>query len=216
MKTTKLLVVVNVVLALLLWARVETRPAAHDGHGHGDQTTLIHASWIHHAPDIPGATGLAEAIVTARVLRVREGTIESQETDPRGRPATMTADVVGFQVTGNDVMRTLRRGERFEVFHLAVPVGDTKVSIEGDPPYEVGEEHLLFLMRGPTVKVGPESVETWIPIGPEGRWQIDRRTQGVQPVSDLEWVEEYRGRPAREVLQEAERAQRESRAGQQE
>lgn len=47
-------------------------------------------------------------------------------------------------------------------------------ALEGDPPYAVGDEVILLLMEGPTVKVKGKSVKTEAPISPAGRFKVKK------------------------------------------
>jgi hypothetical protein len=65
----------------------------------------------------------------------------------------------------------------------------------GDPEYKVGEEYLLFIRKGPKVKVEGESVATSAVVSPEGRWKINR-TKKLEPMSDRAWTKELDGQRA--------------------
>lgn len=75
-------------------------------------------------------------------------------------------------------------------------------AVMGDPEYKAGEEYLMFVREGPTLKVGGQSVATQAAISPEGRWKVDRSGR-LEPMSDKPWAERMRGKPAKELRDQA-------------
>ncbi len=49
------------------------------------------------------------------------------------------------------------------------------VILDDDPLYKTGEQVLLFLRKGPRLKVGNEDVDTMALVAPEGRFSIDEK-----------------------------------------
>lgn len=78
-------------------------------------------------------------------------------------------------------------------------------AVMGDPEYRVGEDYLLFLRKGPDMKVGGRSQATLRAVSPEGRWKVDSRGR-LQPMSDKGWAKQLRGKPAKELKDKAAQA----------
>lgn len=72
------------------------------------------------------------------------------------------------------------------------------LGLEGDPPYEVGEEYVLFLAEGPSLEEerGGRAKPMRI-VSPEGRFRVTK--EGLQPMSGREFAQSLRGKPAREI-----------------
>lgn len=72
------------------------------------------------------------------------------------------------------------------------------VGLVGDPPYEVGDEYVLFLSEGPEVeeergrKVKPMRI-----VSPEGRYKVTR--EGLVPMSEREFAQAQKGKPAEDL-----------------
>ncbi|HEY8581387.1 MAG TPA: hypothetical protein VIL49_00510 [Capillimicrobium sp.] len=105
-----------------------------------------------------------EAIARARVVAVDAGApipSTNPELPEGGRPPIPTQRVTfeTIEAVAGDP------GKRFEIFRTGGRMDDgTILQLEDDPPYRIGEEHLLFLLPGPH--------GMYIPFGPDGRASV--------------------------------------------
>lgn len=138
----------------------------------------VMAVWYHNPRSLAETYDLAEAVVVARVTGIHEAAdivvpaaaLESGEHRvPNQR--------IAFQVT-----RTVK-GEvdrEFELFHT----GNREFVLGGDPPYEVGQRYLLFLMS--------RDDGTYLVVSPEGRYQVKAGGR-LEPASEKEFSVTLRG-----------------------
>jgi hypothetical protein len=121
------------------------------------------AVWAFRPESLRDLSDHSDQIVVARVLEVRQGPDLESPPDPRapdegGIPTQRIAFAVEHTIRGADGSPL----DRFTLFRTGGSrEGDAPLSLEGDPPYHVGEQYLLFLSRGPG--------DTKIPAAPDGR-----------------------------------------------
>jgi hypothetical protein len=74
-----------------------------------------------------------------------------------------------------------------------------------DPAYKVGEEYVLFVRKGPALKVDGQDVLTQAIISPEGRYRV-KADQTLEPMSQREFAKLYRGKGKKELRDNAAKA----------
>ena len=67
-----------------------------------------------------------------------------------------------------------------------------------DPAYKVGEEYVLFVRKGPSLKVEGQDVATQAIISPEGRYRV-KADQTLEPMSAREFAKQFRGKAKKEL-----------------
>ena len=78
------------------------------------------------------------------------------------------------------------------------------IGLEGDPPYKVGEEYVLFLTEGPELeeekggKVKPKVI-----VSPEGRYKVT--AGGLAPMSDRKFAKDLKGKEAKDLTDKVKR-----------
>jgi len=186
--TERILLVLAGVLAVTLGVQVTTRGP---GTVHGP---LLIASWAEAPASLDETAGSAEEVVRARVTRVRPGAdiVVNLPQEPGGEDRIPT-EVVTLRV--EKVYKGPAGGppETVEVFHLGRSNGQEHIAALEDPPYAQGQEYVLFLKRGPDVRVGGSSLPTRRVVSPHGRYRIQRGR--MEPMSQMGWAAQHRGRP---------------------
>lgn len=210
MKITRFLILGNAVFALLLLAQFVIGPSPMLPQA--DVTMM--ASWAEQPPDVESTTELADSVVSARVVKIRESTLEIDIAGEPGGKDSIPVEVITLQVIDDDVKGKKKKGDIIELFHTgrSGENGIVSMTIFGDPAYKVGEEYVLFVVEGPTIKVKGRAVHTQAVISPEGRWKVDKNRK-VQPMSDMDWAKKMRGKPSKELKDWAARAHAAAKAG---
>lgn len=78
-------------------------------------------------------------------------------------------------------------------------------AIMNDPAYKVGEEYVLFVREGPTLKVSGREVKTQGIVSPEGRYRV-KADKTLVPMSDRAFAKQLRGKPAKQLKEQAAKA----------
>ena len=155
---------------------------------------ILIASWFESPASLEETAGSAEEVVRARVTRVRPGAdiVVNLPQEPGGEDRIPT-EVVTLRV--EKVYKGPAGGppETVEVFHLGRSNGQEHIAALEDPPYAQGQEYVLFLKRGPDVRVGGSSLPTRRVVSPHGRYRIQRGR--MEPMSQMGWAAQHRGRP---------------------
>jgi hypothetical protein len=169
-------------------------------------STNLHASWHYKPRSIAETRNTAQAIVEAEVVSVQRGAdivtktpgepgdedrIPTQEVTLKVLKAHKGSAKVGdtiqlFQTGGLQVPQTLGG----EPPKDQVRIQAKKVILEGDPLYQVGEQHLLMLDQGPRGLMKT--------IAPQGRFKIERNGT-VTPAVDDEVTAPLRGKGLAEL-----------------
>jgi hypothetical protein len=207
--TTRFLLLGNVVLGALFVIQL-TVPAMQP-----KTFTALMPSW-HRIPDLESATELSDSVVTANVVKVRKSALRIKAEGLPGNVDVIPGEVITLQVTSDDVKGQKKKGQTLELFHTGTSEnqdGVAQLSIEHDPPYQVGEAYMLFTTTGPNVDVGGQQVGTESIVSPEGRWKIDPRGN-VSPMSDIGWAKQLDKRSVGELRTRAARAHAAAMAGQ--
>jgi hypothetical protein len=164
-------------------------------------TTSLHASWQYKPRSVAEASAKADSIVEAEVVAVQRGA--DIVTKAPGEPGD--EDRIPTQQVTLRVLKTqkgaLKAGETIQLFQtggLTVPttldkeppkdqvrIQAKKVILEGDPPYVVGEQHLLMLDQGPR-----GFLKT---IAPQGRFKIEKNGT-ITPAIDDEVTAPLKGK----------------------
>lgn len=71
-------------------------------------------------------------------------------------------------------------------------------SLDGDPEYKVGEKYLLFVRKGPEVKVNGRSTQTYATISPTTRFRI-RANNRLETVTKNGFAPRFKGRSLRNL-----------------
>lgn len=188
------------------------------------------ASWVNLASSLEDAKKLSEVIVVGRVVRTEAA--DDIVVPARGEPNDV--DRVGAEAVTVVVDRTYKGNAQgaIQLFHTklesegaspvpltrsasppanrATPAPPTetetrRVLLDGDPPYQTGEQYLLFLTRGPVLKQHGVEVPTLAVIAPEGRYLLfalgaDRANPQLRALTKRGFAPEYDGRPASELF----------------
>jgi hypothetical protein len=145
-------------------------------------TTNLHASWQYKPRSMAEASAKAESIVEAEVVAVERGA--DIVTRAPGEPGD--EDRIPTQLITMRVLKThkglQKPGETIQLFQTGglqtpetlpgeppkdqVRIQAKKVILEGDPLYQVGEQHLLMLDQGPRGLLKT--------IAPQGRFKIEK------------------------------------------
>jgi hypothetical protein len=81
------------------------------------------------------------------------------------------------------------------------PNESRNITLDGDPPYEPGSRHFLFLTDGPeNVKVKGQAVKTQRVIAPEGRYSIGANDD-VVPVTERSFASRFAGKKLKDLEQ---------------
>lgn len=185
--TNRVLGATGVVLALALGKQMLPGTA-------GPPREVHVADWSELPESIEEAAGAADDVVRARVTGIRPGAdlVAGAEGEPGGEDRIPTEVITlrvqeGYKTRGQN-----GPPETVEVFHLGRSTGQDHIGAVEDPPYAQGEEYVLFLRRGPAMRVGSASVQTSRVVSPRGRYQI--RGGRVEPAAHGGWAARYRGR----------------------
>jgi hypothetical protein len=170
-------------------------------------TITLHASWAYNPRSVQEAGEKALSVVQAEVVRVERGKdiVTRLPEEPSGE------DRIPTQLVTLKVLKTLKgdlkSGQTVQLFQtggVVLPqvgpdgpkkeeaslLGARQVILEGDPLYEVGEQHLLMLDAGPDGLLKT--------VAPEGRFKIERDGT-LTPTVDNEVTREIKGRPVAEL-----------------
>lgn len=188
------------------------------------------ASWINLASSLDEAKKLSDVIVVGRVVRTESA--DDIVVPARGEPNDV--DRVGAEAVTVTVDQTYKGNPpgSIQLFHTklesgadspvplpasatrpvnrATPAAPTeteprRVLLDGDPPYEAGEQYVLFLTAGPLLKRNGVDVPTLAVIAPEGRYLIspllnDRNNSRLRSMTKRGLAPEYDGRPPSDLL----------------
>jgi hypothetical protein len=169
-------------------------------------TTSLHASWQFKPKSIGEARAKADSVVEAEVVSVQRGA--DIVTKAPGEPGD--EDRIPTQQVTLKVLKTHKGsqkvGDTIQVFQtggLQVPttlasepskdqvrIQAKKVILEGDPLYQVGEQHLLMLDQGPKGQLKT--------VAPQGRFKIERNGT-VTPAVDDEVTAPLKGKGLAEL-----------------
>jgi hypothetical protein len=206
--TTKLLLAGNILFGTLLIIQVTLS-------AHQPQEFVAHMPSWHRIPDLESATELAESVFTANVVKVRNSGLRIKAEGLPGNVDVIPGEVVTLQVTGDDVKGKKKKGQMIKLFRTGLSEaqgGIEQLSIEHDPPYQVGESYMLFTNQGPTVDEGGQPVSTQSIVSPEGRWKIAPSGQ-VTPMSEIAWAKAMDKKSVGELRSRAARAHAAAMAG---
>jgi len=180
---------------------------------HTKGKVVAYASWRNRPARFEDARKQSKAIRLAKVVAVERG--EDLVTSAPGEPNN--EDRIPTQKVTMEVVQAYkakgqrpRQGERFTLFQTggtilppapaspapgASPAPEPTTTavqfiLEGDPPYKVGEQHLLLLEDGPRGMLRT--------IAPEGRYQVDANGTLTATV-DSPAAKEVHGKKLREV-----------------
>lgn len=208
MKITRFLIVGNAVFVLLLLAQIAVRPAPPQG-----GVTMM-ATWAERPPDVESTTELADSVISARVVKIRKSALTVDAPGEPGGKDSIPVEVITLQVTDDDIKGKKKKGDTIELFHTghSGEKGEGHNTLFGDPAYKVGEEYVLFVREGPTLKVDGQAVQTQAIISPEGRWKIDQN-RNAQPISDMDWAKKMWGKPSKALKDRAAKAHAAAKAG---
>jgi len=152
-------------------------------HGNGSEepegAPLVHATWYNNPVTLAETADLATSIVVAKV-----GGIYDAADIVMPIPGTEDEfDRIPNQRVAFEGVRTIQGGRLgdFELFHT----GNESFILAGDPPYEVGETYVLFLM--------PREDGSYLVVSPEGRIRVGDR--GLEPMSEREFALRLRDLP---------------------
>jgi len=142
-----------------------------------EQGPVVHAVWYHHPRTLAELGRLASAVVVAKVTGVHDAAdivvpVKGLENDE---------DRIPTQRIEFEVQKSLRGriDSSFDLFHT----GSETFILDGDPPYELGETYLLFVM--------PREDGTYLVVSPEGRFKVTG--EGLEPMSSESFAEVLRG-----------------------
>lgn len=166
------------------WSPSQVESADSHGTANGDQ--VWRASWAKRPASLKEIKARATAVVEAEVTRIESGPdlVVPDRNEPNGEIRIPTQRV-GFRRL--DTYAGAVESD-FSVFKT----GSSSVSLEGDPPYAVGERYVLFI--APRM----EGDGSYLPAGPDGRLREDDRSQ-VQAVIPGPVADALDGKPKSEV-----------------
>jgi len=153
-------------------------PASRVGEPEPDDTaSRVHALWYHNPRSLRETMNLANSIVVARVVGVHDAAdivvpVAGLENGERRIANQRIALQVERRLKG-------RVAPAIELFHT----GDQDFVLDGDPPYEVGQMYLLFLMS--------REDGSYLVVSPEGRYEVTEG--GLKPASTREFSRLLRG-----------------------
>jgi hypothetical protein len=169
-------------------------------------STNLHASWQYKPRSIAEARNKADSIVEAEVVAVQRGAdIVTRTPGEPGDEDRIPTQEVTLKVLKSH-KGTHKAGDTIQLFQtggLQVPqtlqgeppkdqvrIQAKKVILEGDPLYQVGEQHLLMLDQGPRGLLKT--------IAPQGRFKIERNGT-VTPAVDDEVTMSLKGKGLSEL-----------------
>lgn len=149
------------------------------GEEHGDEdSSRVMAVWYHNPRSLAETYDLASAVIVARVAGIHDAAdIVVEAASIEGGVHRVPNQRIALQVT-----RTLKGevGSEIELFHT----GNREFVLGGDPPYEVGERYLLFLMS--------RDDGAYLVVSPEGRYQVKAGGR-IDPISTKDFSVTLRG-----------------------
>lgn len=151
------------------------------------------ASWAETPANLEETAASAEQVVLGRVSRVRQGDdiVVPVPGEPNGEDR-IPVEIITVQVEKS--YKTGRGGPptSVEVFHTGRSAGRDVVTMMDDPPYQRGEQYVMFLKPGPEVGSEGARVASHRLVSPEGRYRV----QGgrIEPVTDRGFAARLRGR----------------------
>lgn len=160
----------------------------HAGHDGGEPAVegepLVHATWYYRPETLAEALELAEVVVVAQVTGVHDAPdivvpVKALENGEDRIPNQRIAFKVNRIIKG-EIDRT------FDLFHT----GNESFVLAGDPPYEVGQRYVLFLM--------PREDGSYLVVSPEGRYQVTG--EGLIPASEAGFAKNLEGSSVRSLL----------------
>lgn len=165
---------------------------------------------VHEAPGEPGDK--VEIPVEVVTIRLVDDAVKGR----RGKGTTLELFHTGHSDARSPAARAEPRGRPPEKPEDAVEKADAEQSEEtdmavvfsslmNDPGYKAGEEYMLFVREGPTLRVEGRPVKTMGIISPEGRYLV-RDDETVVPMSPRDFAQQLRGKPVRELKQRAAQA----------
>lgn len=187
-------VLVLIILALIASAALlrATEPT-----GTSDRVDLprgrqLDASWDFRPETLDELTYASQLVTSARVIDVTPGpSLTSPEPDEPGGVDTIPTQRIRFE-TQSVLANTSASPapSTFTVFRT----GSSDVSLDGDPPYDVGQSYLMFVApRG-------EGDNTWLPPAPDGRLLLDA-TVRAEPLIDGLVGSQLAGKSLNEISQ---------------
>jgi len=163
------------------------------------------ASWAETPADLEETAASAEQVVLGRVTRVRPG--DDIVVQVAGEPDGV--DRIPVEIITIQVDKSYKAGQRgpattIEVFHTGRSAGRDVVTMMDDPPYQRGEQYVMFLKPGPEVGSGGARVASQRLVSPEGRYRV--RGGRIEPVTDRGFAPRMRGRSLTDFEGELNRA----------
>lgn len=166
------------VLTALAIGRGQAHTDRRELYGHsGEPSPVWHASWQFHPKTLVEANTLSAAVVHVRVVEIRQADplVHITPASPDGTKPERRVETPTQRIT-LDVVQSLRGtpGGTVRLWHM----GTDTIHLEGDPPYEVGQDYVLF------VYPKEDEAGTYLVLSPEGRYRI---TGGrLDPASDAQ------------------------------
>ncbi|MCZ6775440.1 MAG: hypothetical protein O7D34_03150, partial [Ignavibacteria bacterium] len=91
-------------------------------------------------------------------------------------------------------------------------VESTPVSLLADDlGYKMGDDYLLFVRKGPTLKIKGKKVETLAIVSPEGRYQVSKNNK-LSPAAKQGFASRYKGKDVADLETEVEEIQKKKKA----
>lgn len=146
-----------------------------DSHGH----TTHFAVWHNNPETMEQAKSLATDIVLAQVVSVDKGQDIVQDVEGEPAPVVIPTELITVRVLQS--VKGMAPGSEVKVFRT----GGSNITLEGDPAYRVGEQHVLFLQP-------QDGTSNYLVISPEGRYAV--RGGKVEPASKREFTAGVRGK----------------------
>lgn len=144
-----------------------------------------HAFWVNQPKTMAETIDLSTAVVMVRVVGVWDAPdivvpVEGLNPENESRVPNQRITFQVTQVVDGKISRT------FDLFHT----GNEEFIVEGDPPYEVGQNYLLF--------VTPREDGSFLLVSPEGRYQVTEG--GLVPASERDFADNLHGRSAQDLV----------------
>lgn len=222
MKIQKVLTITVVVLFVTLMAQIGVSYFNKPNEVH------LFAAWKDNPKSVEEATALADEVVHGQVIKIRRGEdlvikIEG-ETNAEDR---IPVEVITFKVEKNYKGKASTM-EIFHVGGLATPLSKgpppmseappkpkdgvdrsqaakrpnendlRQFSLDDDPPYKVGEKYLLFVRKGPQVKVDGKDTQTNAIVSPTTRFRIGANNL-LEAVTNNGFAPTFKGKNLREI-----------------
>ena len=151
----------------------------HAHHG-GSNAVTFGATWAERPKSLQEMKKRAVAVMEAEVVSIDAGP------DLPSEERTIATQRITFRSVDS------LKGAAPETFVL-FKTGSATMSLEGDPPYSVGEHYVMFVERRTDPNDG-----TWLPIGPDGRLKLDKDKR-IKPLIDGPVASELAGKSKDDV-----------------